>query len=51
MVDVERGWQGSEEVNPVRYDPEQVSLEEMEDWLKEVETYRETLTDDRKEKE
>lgn len=51
IVDVESGWQGSEEINRVRYDPEQVSIEMLEDWLKEAGTYKGTLSDSQKEKE
>lgn len=31
------------EVNRVEFDPQQVSVEQMEEWLKEAQTYRKTL--------
>ncbi len=31
------------EVNRVEYDPHQVSIEQMEDWLQQVDTFRKTL--------
>jgi len=51
IIDVEIGWHGFEEVNRVRYDPEQVNIEMVEDWLKETGTYKGTLSDSQNEKE
>jgi len=40
---VERGWQDSYEVNRVLFEPELVTLEQMEGWLKKAGTYIKTL--------
>jgi hypothetical protein len=51
IVGVEIGWQGSKEINRVRYDPKKVNVEMMEGWLKESGTYKETLSKNQKEME
>ena len=43
VVSVERGWSGSREVDRVVYNPEEVSITELEDWLKGANTYVDTL--------
>ena len=49
MFEVEKGWQSFMEVNRVIYDPQLVSIEQLEDWLKESATYRRTLEPEIKE--
>lgn len=43
VISVARGWQGSREVDRVVYNPDKVSILQLEDWLKEAETYVDTL--------
>lgn len=43
VLRVERGWHGWNEVDRVLYDPRQVSVSQMEQWLKEAGTYEETI--------
>lgn len=43
VVSVERGWSGAREVDRVVYDPQQVTLDQLEHWLKEADTYVGTL--------
>lgn len=45
---MEKGWQRFDgykfrEVNRVKYDPQQVGLKQLEDWLKQARTYRATI--------
>ena len=44
MQSVTKGWQGMSEVNRVVYDPEQVSVEQLTDWLKDAGTYIRTIS-------
>jgi hypothetical protein len=43
IVSVKKGWQNSKEVNHVIYDPEKVSVQKIESWLKESGNYRGTV--------
>jgi hypothetical protein len=43
VVSVERGWRGFREVDRVTFDPQQVSLGQLEGWLKAADTYVSTL--------
>jgi peptide methionine sulfoxide reductase MsrA len=43
VVSVERGTSGARELDRVVYDPEQVSLGQLENWLKAADTYVGTL--------
>jgi hypothetical protein len=43
VVSVERGWSGAREVDRVVYDPKQISLGQLENWLKAAGTYVSTL--------
>ncbi len=43
VLSVDKGWQGSHEVDRVNYDPRQVSVEQLEGWLKEAGTYVNTV--------
>jgi len=43
VLKVEKGWQGRREVNRVEYDAQQVTLEQLEQWLSEAGTYIRTL--------
>jgi len=43
VLSVEKGWQGRREVNRVGYRPEEVSIEQLEQWLKEADTFIRTL--------
>jgi len=43
VISVERGWSGFREVDRVVYDPKQVSLGQLESWLKAADTYVSTL--------
>lgn len=47
---MERGWQGRREVNRVDYDPGQVTLEQLEAWLREAGTYIRTLDPNKRER-
>jgi hypothetical protein len=40
---VEKGFRGSEEINTVHYDPDQITVEKMQDALKAADTYVGTL--------
>jgi len=44
VISVERGWRGLNEINTVIYDPEKITVEEMEDALKRANTYKETIS-------
>lgn len=43
VVSVEPGWSGAREVDRVIFDPQQVSISQLENWLKEADTYVSTL--------
>lgn len=43
VISVERGWRGPREVDRVVYDPHLVTLMQLENWLKEADTYISTL--------
>lgn len=43
VLSVERGWSGSREVDRVVYNPEEVSIMQLEAWLKAAGTYVSTL--------
>jgi len=43
VVSVERGWSGAREVDRVVYNPREVTLMQLEGWLKEADTYVGTL--------
>ena len=43
VVSVEHGWSGAREVDRVVYNPQQVSLGQLESWLKQADTYVSTL--------
>lgn len=43
VISVKRGWSGSREVDRVIYNPQAVSLGQLEQWLKEAGTYVDTL--------
>jgi hypothetical protein len=43
VISVKRGWLGFREVDRVRYDPRQVSREQLENWLRQDDTYVETV--------
>lgn len=43
VLTVERGWSGSREVDRVVYNPQEVSLMQLEAWLKDADTYVSTL--------
>jgi len=43
IISVEKGWQGFREVDRVVYDPKKVTVEQMEQWLKQAGTYVKTL--------
>ncbi len=43
VVSVERGWSGAREIDRVVYDPQVVSVMQLENWLKEADTYISTL--------
>jgi len=43
VISVERGWSDSREVDRVVYNPKDVSLMQLEDWLKDADTYVSTL--------
>jgi len=46
VKEVKRGWRGFREVDRVVYDPQQVSREQLENWLREADTYVETIPED-----
>ena len=39
IISVERGWSGPREVDRVVYDPSKTTLTELENWLKDADTY------------
>jgi hypothetical protein len=39
VLSVEKGWRGTSEVNRVVYDPDRVTVEQMEGWLRKAGTY------------
>ena len=43
VISVEKGWRRFKEVNRVVYDPEKISIEQMEMRLREAGTYRQTI--------
>ena len=43
VLSIERGWSGSREVDRVVYNPKDVSITQLEDWLKAADTYVSTL--------
>ena len=43
VLSVKRGWSGTKEVDRVVYNPGEVTLMQLEDWLKEADTYISTL--------
>ena len=43
VISVERGWSGSREVDRVVYNPKDVSIVQLEDWLRAAGTYVSTL--------
>lgn len=43
VISVAPGWSGAREVDRVVFDPELVSVEQLEDWLKEADTYVSTI--------
>lgn len=43
VLSVERGWSGSREVDRVVYNPKEVSIMQLEAWLKAADTYVSTL--------
>ena len=43
VVSVEPGWSGAREVDRVIFDPKQTSIAQLENWLKEADTYVSTL--------
>jgi len=45
VISVKRGWRGFREIDRVVFDPEQVSREQLENWLRETDTYVETVTE------
>lgn len=45
VLEVERGWHGLREVDRVLYDPRRVDVSQMEQWLKEADTYVSTIGD------
>ena len=44
VISVEKGWLNSKEVNRIVYDPEKISVQQMENRLKKAETYLGTVT-------
>ena len=54
VLQVHKGWQQDkwnhfQEINRVEYDPQRVSVEQLESWLKEARTWRATLPEANKE--
>ncbi len=43
VLSVERGWHGLDEVDRVIYDPDTISIGQMEQWLKKAGTYERTI--------
>jgi hypothetical protein len=43
VVSVEKGWRGTSEVNRVVYNPEEVTVAQMESWLRKVGAYVRTV--------
>ena len=43
VIAVERGWSGTREIDRVVYDPQKVSLPQLENWLRAADTYVSTL--------
>jgi hypothetical protein len=43
VLSVEPGWSGAREVDRVIFNPQEVSINQLEDWLKEADTYVSTL--------
>ena len=43
VMHVTKGWRGFQEVNRVVYDPQQITLEQMQQKLKQAGTYRKTV--------
>jgi hypothetical protein len=47
VISVKRGWLGIREVDWVEFDPQQVSREQLENWLRQADTYVETIRERR----
>lgn len=45
VISVKRGWRGVREVDRVVYDPQQVNRGQLENWLREADTYVETIAE------
>lgn len=45
VISVTRGWRGFREVDRVVYDPQQVKRGQLENWLREADTYVETIAE------
>jgi len=45
VISVKRGWRGFREVDRVVYDPQQVNRGQLENWLREADTYVETIAE------
>lgn len=43
VINVKRGWRGFREVDRVVFDPQQVNRGQLENWLREADTYVETI--------
>jgi hypothetical protein len=43
VLNVERGWSGGREINRITYDPRDVSIKQLENWLKAAGTYVSTV--------
>ena len=43
VLSVEKGWRGASEVNRVVYNPEEVTVAQMEGWLRKAGTYLRTV--------
>jgi hypothetical protein len=43
VLDVEKGWYGASESNTVKYDADQVTMQQLESWLKKSGTYIRTI--------
>lgn len=51
IVSVGKGWLGSSEINKVVYNPDEVNVKRIEDWLRDSGTYRRTISNDELSKE
>jgi len=43
VIAVKRGWHNFREVDRVKYDPQKVSREQLENWLRDADTYVDTV--------